>query len=74
MKTKVVKGLLALIGAATLLAGCASNQGGEGNETQYGGGAGGNTPTANGNGGANGTISRTNPFGFGTGSGITPAY
>ncbi len=73
MKTKFVKGVLALIGAATLLAGCSTaNQGAQGNDTQTGEGGGSGGARAMGNGGANGTISRTNPFGIGPGTGNTP--
>jgi hypothetical protein len=64
MKTKMIKGLLVLMGAATLLlAGCSStNQGGAGGDTMYGAGEGG----------PNGSTSPTNPFGLGTGTGPTP--
>jgi|HubBroStandDraft_6_1064221.scaffolds.fasta_scaffold218126_2 hypothetical protein len=69
MKTKLVKALLVLMGAGTLLvAGCSStsNQGAAGGDTMYGAGEGG----------ANGSVSPTNPFGLGTGTGMTaiPAY
>jgi hypothetical protein len=70
MKTKWIKSLLAAVGAAALLVGCStSNQGGMGNETQYGGGFG--AGYAAGDGGANGSFSHTNPLGLGIGTGIT---
>lgn len=66
MKTKFLKGLLVLLGAALLVTGCttANQGGGSFNETQYNEGAGG----------PNGSVSPSNPFGLGTGTGMTPAH
>jgi hypothetical protein len=67
MKTKIVKQLLALMGAATLLAGCATpdnrGAGGMGNESQ----------TVYGRGSSDSAFS-DNPFGLGTASGIIRAH
>jgi hypothetical protein len=67
MKTKIVKQLLALLGAATLLAGCATpdnrGMGGMANESQ----------TVYGRGSSNAALSG-NPFGLATGSGIIQAH
>ena len=64
MKTKIVKQLLVLIGAATLLTGCATTDGaggmGDESQTTFGGGS-------------SDTAFSVNPFGFGAGSGILPA-
>jgi hypothetical protein len=71
MKTKIVTSILAVIGAAALLTGCSTaNQGGLGSDTEYGGGAGSSQPVS----GPNGSISPSNPFGLGTGTGLTPAH
>jgi hypothetical protein len=74
MKTKLIKGMLVLIGAAALLTGCSStNQGAAGSDTMYGAGAGGPNAAAS---GPNGSVSRNNPLGLGTGVGLTsvPAH
>ena len=68
MKTKILTGMLALISAAALLTGCSTtNQGGQGSDTEYGGGSGSSQPVS----GPNGSISPSNPFGLGTGTGLT---
>ncbi|MBI3849784.1 MAG: hypothetical protein HY298_05770 [Verrucomicrobia bacterium] len=67
MKIQIVKELLALIGAATLLVGCATPDhraaGGMGNESQ----------TMSGR-GSNASAFSDNPFSFGAGSGISRAH
>ncbi len=78
---KMIKGILALLGAAALLAGCATNDqpgaGAMGNdsETVYGSGASApaTAPVAPIPSGPNGSISRSNPFGVGAGSGLQRA-
>jgi hypothetical protein len=63
MKTRIVTLLLILLGSAALVTGCSTaNQGGAGGDTMYGAGEGG----------PNGSVSPTNPFGLGTGTGPTP--
>jgi hypothetical protein len=72
MKMNMTKGLLVLVGSVALLVtGCSTtgNQGATGNDTQYGAGSGGSPPPVNT--GADGSVSRTNPFGIENGSGIT---
>jgi hypothetical protein len=70
---KMIKHILMLAAAASLLAGCASDQGAGamGNDSQTGYGNGQNAPATSTNApnGPNGSISRSNPFGIGgTGS------
>jgi len=75
MKTKIMTGLVVLIGSVGLLVtGCSttSNQGAMGDDTQYGGGTGGGAGQVAT--GADGSVSRTNPFGLETGTGNTPAH
>jgi hypothetical protein len=69
MKTKILKSLVVLFGAASLLiTGCStSHQGAMGNDTQYGSGSGGSSaPT-----GADGSASPSNPLALDSGVGLT---
>lgn len=71
MKTKVTKVLLVLVGSVgLLLTGCSTtgNQGAMGNDTQYGSGSGSSPQVFT---GADGSVSRSNPFGLGGGTGMT---
>jgi hypothetical protein len=84
-QTKTIKRVLALAGAAGLLAGCASTDsehaGAMGDQSQTAAYKGSSAATANSDSaptaatvtGANGSISRGNPFGLDTGSGLTRA-
>jgi hypothetical protein len=76
---KTIKQILIVISAGLLLVGCATsdkNSGGMGNDSQYSTGSSQNTPAANAQpmNGADGSVSRSNPFGLGSGSGLTSAH
>ena len=56
--TRILKALLLLAATSVLLVGCATGEGGMGNDSQRGSGP-------------NGMISPANPFGLGTGPGMS---
>lgn len=68
MKIKIMTGVLGLITAATLLTGCSTaNKGAMGSDTEIGAGTAAGGPPS----GPNGSVSRSNPFGLGVGTGAT---
>jgi hypothetical protein len=74
---KMIKRILVLAGLAALLAGCATNDnqgaGAMGNDSETGYGSNSSNPNNTPPSGPNGSISRSNPFGVGAGSGLQRA-